>query len=78
MHDVIVMVVHEDGDRLADDQRHPHGHVARLAVEESIHKHGKRYLQTRTRLEQVLVTSTISQECERLRVKTDSDTLKLT
>jgi len=46
VHDVIVMVVHEDGDRLPYDQRHPHSHVARLAVEEAIHKHGKRYLQT--------------------------------
>ena len=42
--DVVVVVVHEYGDRLADDEGQPHGHVAVLAVKEARHEDGERYL----------------------------------
>ena len=46
MHDVVVVVIHQDGNGLTNDEGHPHGHVAHFAVQIAIHKHCKWYLQT--------------------------------
>lgn len=44
MQHVIVVDVHEHGDRLANDQRHPDGSVAIVSPQESAHKIGQRDL----------------------------------
>ena len=44
MQDVVVMEIHQHGNRLADDERDPHSGVAIVPVEEATHKPRQRNL----------------------------------
>lgn len=44
MNDIVVMDVHQHSDRLADDERDPHGSVAIVAIQETTHKPSQRNL----------------------------------
>ena len=46
VHDVVVMVIHENGHRLTDDDRYPHRHIPILAMEELLHEYCQWKLQT--------------------------------
>lgn len=68
MQHVIVVDVHEHGDRLANDQRHPDGGVAVVSPQESAHKIGQRDLKQEVECEMRILFDVQQSNIEHLRL----------